>query len=65
GHVITIEDDGVGFDTALLQESQSVGLTNVRRRIAQFPDCSIQIESKPGAGTKVVLNYQTFLQISG
>nr|WP_326185010.1 histidine kinase [uncultured Oscillibacter sp.] len=52
---VTVEDDGVGFDPAEQQKEQSIGLANVRKRIAQFQGCGIQIESAPGRGTKVVL----------
>jgi len=62
-HVVTVADDGLGFDPAAAEESRSVGLANVRRRIAQFPGCSIGIESSPGAGTTVTLRYKKFLQI--
>lgn len=52
---VTVTDDGVGFDPAEQQKEQSIGLANVRKRIAQFQGCGIQIESAPGCGTKVVL----------
>jgi len=61
-HIVTVEDDGVGFDPAVAYEGRSVGLANVRRRVAQFPGCGIRIESAPGSGTKVVLIYQKYLQ---
>lgn len=52
---IAVEDDGVGFDPAGEGRSGSVGLANLRRRIAQFPDCRLEIRSAPGEGTKVFL----------
>jgi two-component system LytT family sensor kinase len=64
-HVVTVGDDGVGFDPAVAFEGRSVGLANVRRRVAQFPGCGIRIESEPGAGTKVVLIYKKYLQEPG
>lgn len=52
---VTVADDGVGFDPESQEKEQSIGLANVRKRIAQFQGCGMQIESAPGRGTKVVL----------
>ena len=54
---VTVEDDGVGFEVDENVLEQSVGMKNVRRRMAQFEGCRIQINSQPDAGTKVVLSY--------
>ena len=62
-HVVTVEDDGIGFDPEGEAVQRSIGLGNVHRRIAQFPGCSISIESHPGEGTKVTLRYEKYLQI--
>jgi len=62
-HVVTVEDNGTGFDPTAAYQGRSVGLANVRRRISQFPGCGIRIESTPGVGTKVVLIYKKFLQV--
>jgi signal transduction histidine kinase len=48
--VVTIKDDGVGFDQATV--TRGMGLDNLRARVS---DCSgeISIESAPGVGTTV------------
>ncbi len=55
---ITVEDDGVGFDTADLGravgEKQSFGLFNIRERL-QYLGGYVEIESTPGEGTRVTL----------
>ena len=59
--VITVRDDGVGFDQHLVKESSSmtklggVGLDNVNRRIELLygEPYGLEIHSKPGEGTTV------------
>ena len=64
GWRIAVEDDGVGFDPGGEGRNGSVGLPNLRRRIAQFPDCRLEIRSAPGEGTKVFLSVPKNLGIS-
>jgi signal transduction histidine kinase len=53
---VSIEDDGVGFDTnILLDERKHIGLRNIRERLAATVDGSLTIESTIGKGTKVQL----------
>ena len=52
-----MDDDGVGFDLEAAQGKGSIGLENVRRRLARFPGCELRITSFPGVGTKVILIY--------
>lgn len=54
---VIVEDDGVGFDISDETLDQSVGMKNVRKRLNQFPGCTIQFESHPLIGTKVILIY--------
>lgn len=54
---VTVDDDGVGFDLEETHGKGSIGLENVRRRLARFPGCEMQITSFPGVGTKVLLIY--------
>ena len=53
--LITIEDDGVGFDTSrdFAEEGNHVGLTSGVRRIKELTGGTTEITSKPGEGTKV------------
>ena len=56
--MITIEDDGVGFDTAkLVQDNQvdkSFGLFSVQERMSDLGG-KLEIISQPGVGSKLVL----------
>lgn len=59
---VTVADDGLGFDISQQPKETSIGLSNVRQRIKKFPGCSLEIDSKPGQGTTVVLIYQKNLE---
>jgi len=48
--LITVEDDGKGFDTAANEQSEGIGLTNVRTRVEVLRG-TLHLESKPGRGT--------------
>jgi signal transduction histidine kinase/ligand-binding sensor domain-containing protein len=50
--VITIEDNGCGFDVAA--DTRRHGQANLRQRLADIGG-SCQVESRPGSGTKVTL----------
>ncbi|WP_165452227.1 sensor histidine kinase [Paenibacillus thalictri] len=53
---IVIEDDGIGFDPEQLQEYGQIGLTNTRERLQLcFPDSRFELESAPGAGTRIAI----------
>jgi signal transduction histidine kinase len=55
GHiVITIQDDGKGFDPSSLAPTSN-GLTNMRQRLAAI-DGTLKIESEPGRGTTLTLS---------
>ena len=54
---VTVSDDGVGFDLDAVRETGSIGLENVRRRMARFPGSELRITSAVGAGTQAVLLY--------
>lgn len=60
-HIITIEDDGCGFDTALLHKRTNiaVGIKNTTQRIEVMCKGTLTIESTPGAGTKVTITIPT------
>jgi NarL family two-component system sensor histidine kinase YdfH len=54
---VSIEDDGVGFDTnILLDERKHIGLRNIRERLEATVGGTLSIESTIGKGTKVQLN---------
>lgn len=54
-YVITIKDDGVGFDVAGLDSMKGdhVGLANARERIGIMCGGNVLVQSEPGAGTTV------------
>ena len=55
-YCISVEDDGVGFDTrALLDDRKHVGLRNIRERLKVMVNGTLEIESTIGVGTKVVV----------
>lgn len=55
-YCVSVEDDGVGFDTSILLDGQKhIGLRNIRERLEAMVDGSLSIESTIGKGTKVQL----------
>lgn len=51
---IMIEDNGVGFDTAQMNEFSGIGLKNIYSRI-EYLKGSVNFDSVPGKGTTVVI----------
>ena len=55
-YCITVEDDGVGFDTSkLLDEKKHIGIRNIRDRLKVMVGGTLEIESTQGVGTKVLI----------
>ena len=55
-YCISVVDDGVGFDTEMLiDERKHVGLRNIRERLKVMVNGKLDIESKVGVGTKVLV----------
>ena len=55
-YCVTVEDDGIGFDTSvLLDERKHVGIRNIRGRLKAMVDGTLEIESTIGVGTKVLI----------
>ena len=50
--LISVEDDGRGFDLQVVQARPGIGLSNIRHRVNYF-NGKMDIESKPGEGTTV------------
>ena len=57
GHVITVWDNGDGFDPRKLKagDGQHIGIWNVRERLERMCDGSLTIESGSGKGTTVTI----------
>ena len=55
-YCISVEDDGVGFDTGkLLNEKEHIGIRNIRDRLKVMVGGKLEIESTVGVGTKVLI----------
>ena len=56
-HVITVSDDGVGFDPSCAPDDgrSHVGLGNVRHRLENMCAGELEIKSSPGQGTEVTI----------
>ena len=55
-YCVSVEDDGVGFDTdVLLDERKHVGIRNIRGRLKAMVNGTLEIESIEGVGTKVLI----------
>ena len=53
---IIVDDDGVGFDTNLIDMEKSVGISNARTRLLLlFPEAEFAIYSLKGRGTHIIL----------
>ena len=55
-YCVSVEDDGVGFDTdVLLDERKHVGIRNIRGRLKAMVNGTLEIESRDGVGTTVLI----------
>jgi signal transduction histidine kinase len=52
--IVTVEDDGIGFDPATVRASGHLGLANLSDRAARMGG-SADVYSRPGAGTRVII----------
>ena len=51
---VAVEDDGKGFDTAMLNRAKGIGWINIQGRI-DFLKGNMDINSQPGSGTFVLI----------
>jgi signal transduction histidine kinase len=58
GLTITVEDDGKGFDTGLLQNNKGMGWSNIQSRI-DYLKGKLDVQSAPGKGTSVLIEITT------
>jgi sensor histidine kinase YesM len=55
-YCVTVEDDGVGFDsTQMIDERKHVGLRNIRERLKAMVGGTLDIECTVGVGTKALI----------
>lgn len=52
---VIVQDNGIGFDVNIQNKEESIGLRNIRKRMENFEDCAMEIESEIGVGTTVNL----------
>lgn len=53
--VITVEDDGIGFDMTELNKEHSVGIRNIRFRLQHLVNGTLDIKSQVNKGTTVTI----------
>jgi two-component system, NarL family, sensor kinase len=58
GLTITVEDDGKGFDTQLLQHAKGMGWSNLQSRI-DYLKGKLDVQSAPDKGTSVLIEITT------
>lgn len=51
---ITVEDDGKGFDPAIIHQSKGIGWTNIQNRV-EFLKGKLDVNAAPGKGTSVLI----------
>lgn len=51
---VTVEDNGKGFDPAILERSGGMGWTNIRNR-AEFMNARLDVNTAAGKGTSVLI----------
>ena len=54
---VTVEDDGKGFDTRILQQSKGIGWSNIQHRI-DFLKGKLDVQSDAQKGTSVHIEFQ-------
>ena len=58
GHLLVIEDDGVGFDPSAPAKNDGrshVGMQNVKERLRRMVNAAMEVESSPGNGCKTTI----------
>jgi signal transduction histidine kinase len=55
---VTVEDDGKGFDTTLLNEAKGIGWENIKNRV-EFLKGRLDVTSQQGKGTSVHIEFHS------
>lgn len=55
---LTITDDGLGFDTSKIQDSQGLGWKNILSRLSLI-DGRLDVSSNPGKGTRIHIHFNS------
>ena len=56
--LVTVGDDGVGFDLAAVPPERLGIAISIQQRVAAVPGASARVQSTPGAGTTVGLQWE-------
>jgi signal transduction histidine kinase len=51
-----VEDNGKGFDTAILAAAKGIGWSNVQNRV-EFLKGKLDVNSSPGNGTSILIEF--------
>ncbi|MBS1659768.1 MAG: hypothetical protein JST68_01820 [Bacteroidetes bacterium] len=51
---VTVEDDGIGFNAAVLKQAEGIGWQNIQNRV-EFLKGKVDIQSSSGGGTSVMI----------
>ncbi len=54
---VTVEDDGKGFDTSILNQSKGIGWTNIQNRV-DFLKGKLDVQASAGKGTSVLIEFK-------
>ena len=58
GHIVEVADNGAGFDTSKIEESEnSVGIKNTIKRVETMCGGTVEVISSPDNGTKVTMSF--------
>lgn len=60
--LITVDDDGKGFDPSLLDKSPGIGWANIRNRL-NYLRGRVDVQSEPGKGTSVNVELDLYNQV--
>jgi len=52
--ILTIEDDGIGFEPAMAQDTEHLGIFGIQERVEMLGG-SLNIESQPNQGTTIYI----------
>lgn len=55
-YLVSVADDGVGFDVAALEDAPGIGVSNTRNRLEALCGGALEVQSEPGAGTTVTMH---------
>ncbi len=55
-YIVAVTDNGIGFDTEALDGAVGIGISNTQERVSALCGGTLEITSKPGQGTSVIMH---------